>query len=101
MQPRAALPEPGSKIVALAAEDRTAPSLAALPAYPVPDAETLTRIVLADLDGAADAKAARAVVVRHLQAAKTAASAGFEAAFRASPRQARGLVKRVHAKQWG
>jgi [protein-PII] uridylyltransferase len=62
------------------------------PAYLVPDATALTSRVLASLESAADAKSARALTVRDLQAAKVEASAGFEAAFQTTPRQAHALV---------
>lgn len=60
--------------------------------YVLPDTLALTQRVLENLPEAADAKAARALVVRELQAAKLAATAGFEAAFRTAPRQARALI---------
>ena len=60
--------------------------------FPVPDAGKLTALVLGALPKAPDAKAARALVVAELQAAKSTAAAGFEAAFSAAPRQARALI---------
>jgi [protein-PII] uridylyltransferase len=60
--------------------------------YAAPDAKALTATVLDALRGASDAKAARAIVVGKLMAAKTSSGAAFEAAFRPSPRQARALI---------
>ncbi|MFC3086432.1 [protein-PII] uridylyltransferase [Tabrizicola soli] len=62
------------------------------PDYPRPDAEALLQAVRLDLAGAEDGKAGRAVVVRHLQAAKAAANAALQARFLQTPRAARGLV---------
>jgi [protein-PII] uridylyltransferase len=78
--------------VTRAAEAVVAQSPAQSTAYPVPDATALTAAVLAELQDAADAKAARAIVVRQLLAARSVATATFEAAFRAAPREARALV---------
>ena len=61
-------------------------------AYPVPDATALTARVLETLRPAEDGKAARARVVRELQAAKAEAAASFEAEFSHAPRQARALI---------
>ena len=69
-----------------------APSSAARSRYPLPDAGELTRRVLDGLHAADDPKAARALVVQDLQAAKAEATAGFEAAFREDPRHARALI---------
>lgn len=74
-----------------AAEAPVAP-LATGTSYPVPDAQALTDRVLDALRGAADPKAARAVVVGALQAAKAETIAGFEAHFRVAPREARALI---------
>jgi len=60
--------------------------------YPLPDAAELTAKVLSSLRDNADQKAARALVVQDLQAAKTEAAAAFEAAFLRSPRQSRALI---------
>jgi [protein-PII] uridylyltransferase len=81
-----------SDIVTRAAKAMAAPSPAVRTAYPLPDLAELWTAVLADLADQADAKAARACVVRHLLAARNQAVAGFEAAFRAAPREARALV---------
>lgn len=62
------------------------------PASAVPDAGALTALALQALGAATDAKSARAMVVRELQAAKTEATAAFEAAFARAPRQARALI---------
>ncbi len=71
-----------------------APAVQAPPgaAYAPPDAKVLTARVLDVLRPDEDGKAARARVVRELQAAKTEAGAAFEAAFRRTPRQARALI---------
>ncbi|MBA3908308.1 MAG: [protein-PII] uridylyltransferase [Rhodobacter sp.] len=71
---------------------KVAPSLSDPAPFRVPDVVVLTRMVLEDLSSADDARAARAVVVRHLQAAKAEANAGFEMAFLTNPRSARRLV---------
>ena len=71
---------------------KAAPGGAEPSVYRVPDALSLTAAVLADLGTAADARAARALVVQHLQAAKAAANAAFESAFLTTPRHARGLI---------
>ena len=47
------------------------------PASAVPDAGALTALALQALGAATDAKSARAMVVRELQAAKTEATAAF------------------------
>jgi [protein-PII] uridylyltransferase len=86
------LAAPGSKIVTGTAEASVAP-LATGSGYPVPDTATLTATVFDALHGVADPKAARAVVVRELQAAKGAAALAFEARFRAAPRHARALIQ--------
>ncbi|MBN8630758.1 MAG: [protein-PII] uridylyltransferase [Rhodobacterales bacterium] len=52
----------------------------------------MTARVLESLRDAADPKAARALAVRDLQAAKTTATVAFEEAFRKTPRQARALI---------
>ncbi|WP_294981923.1 [protein-PII] uridylyltransferase [Tabrizicola sp.] len=52
----------------------------------------MTAKVLSSLRDTADQKAARALVVQDLQAAKTEAAAAFEAAFLRSPRQSRALI---------
>ena len=44
------------------------------------------------LRGAADAKSARSLAVRELQAAKIAATSAFEVGFLAAPREARALI---------
>jgi hypothetical protein len=62
-----------------AAEVPDAP-LAAGTSFPLPDAQVLTARVLEAVRGAADHKAARALVVADLQDAKAQASADFEAA---------------------
>ncbi len=71
-----------------------APAVQAPPgaAYAVPGAKVLTARVLDVLGPDEDGKAARARVVRELQAAKTEAGAAFEAAFRQTPRHARALI---------
>ena len=61
-------------------------------AYPVPDAKALAARALDGLGPTADAKSARARVVRELQAAKAEAMTAFEAEFRRSPREARALI---------
>ncbi len=60
--------------------------------FQVPDAAALTRTVVAALKGAADARAARALVVQELLAVKARVAPSFEAAFLAAPRSARQLV---------
>ncbi len=60
--------------------------------FQVPDPASLTRTVLAALKGAADARAARALVVQELLAVKARVAPAFEAAFLAAPRSARQLV---------
>mgnify|MGYP001164404198 FL=1 len=62
------------------------------PGYCLPDAGELSLRVLDRLQAADDPKAARALVVQDLQSAKSEATAGFEAAFRADPRRARALI---------
>ena len=56
---------------------KAAPGGAERPVYPVPDAVSLTAAVLAELATAADARTARALVVKHLHAAKAAANTAF------------------------
>lgn len=58
----------------------------------LPDLGILKASVLQSLGEAADPKAARAVVVRHLLAAKTEASAALAASFLAAPGTAHGLI---------
>jgi [protein-PII] uridylyltransferase len=60
--------------------------------YVVPDVSELTETVLRGLRDAADPKAARAQVVRELQAAKARSTERFLAAFLEAPRQARALI---------
>jgi [protein-PII] uridylyltransferase len=60
--------------------------------YPLPDPVHLMEAIRADLAGVRDSKEARAVIVRHLMVARTAATATFEATFRTTPREARALV---------
>ncbi len=61
-------------------------------AYPVPDRSALTARVLDAVKTAVDAKSARALAVRELQIARTAAIAAFEVGFLATPRHARDLI---------
>ncbi|MBK8439415.1 MAG: [protein-PII] uridylyltransferase [Rhodobacter sp.] len=63
-----------------------------LPAVEIIDPPALLAAILADLATSDDPKAARAIAVRHLAAAKAGASAALEAAFAASPRDARPLI---------
>ena len=58
------------------------------PGYPVPDAGGLSRAVLAAWPSAHDPKAARALVVQDLQAAKAAAAAGVRGRLPCHPRAA-------------
>jgi [protein-PII] uridylyltransferase len=60
--------------------------------YPLPDPADLMAAIRADLAGVSDSKLARAVVVRHLLAARSAASSSFETTFLTTPRAARALV---------
>lgn len=60
--------------------------------FSVPEAAALSGRILERLAEAVDAKAGRALVVAELQQAKAEAAAAFEAAFRANPRAARGLI---------
>ena len=60
--------------------------------FHIPDAAALTRTVLAALTGAADARAARALVVQELLAVRAKVTPAFEAAFLGSPRTARQLI---------
>jgi [protein-PII] uridylyltransferase len=62
------------------------------PAYSVPDVKQITARVLDVLRPDEDGKAARARVVRELQAVKSDATTAFEAEFRRLPRQARALI---------
>ncbi len=61
-------------------------------AHAVPDVVALTAQVEDALRQVADARSARATVVRLLQSARTEATAALEAEFRKTPRQARALV---------
>jgi [protein-PII] uridylyltransferase len=75
----------------------TASALAATDAvgeadYPLPDPQALMAAISADLAEIRDSKAARAVIVRHLLAARMKAIATHEAAFRTTPRAARALI---------
>jgi [protein-PII] uridylyltransferase len=67
-------------------------STAGLAAQGVPDAGDLTALVLQALAGAQDPKEARALVVKHLSAAKATAATALDTAFMATPRAARGLI---------
>jgi [protein-PII] uridylyltransferase len=58
----------------------------------VPDRAALSAEILHLLAGVADAKAARALVVRHLTTVKTDAAAALAAAFLATPRSAHALI---------
>lgn len=57
------------------------------------DGDALLASIRRDLDGTADAKARRAIIVRALAAARQTALGAIEASFRASPRQARPTVR--------
>jgi [protein-PII] uridylyltransferase len=61
-------------------------------AYPIPDARAMVARLDGVLLGAPDAKAARALAVRELMAAKVGATAAFEDGFAAAPREARALI---------
>ena len=54
-------------------------------AFPVPDRSALTARVLDAVKTAGDAKSARALAVRELQIARTAAISAFEVGFLATP----------------
>jgi [protein-PII] uridylyltransferase len=85
------LPVPGSDIVTSPATASVVPPPGAEDRVPLPDAASLLAAIRAEAPGIAP-KAARAVAVRHLSAAKAAAAQAMEAAFLADPRTARGLV---------
>jgi [protein-PII] uridylyltransferase len=76
----------------MAASAPAAADHAAEVGYPLPDPAALIAAIRADLAGVSDSKLARAVVVRHLSAARSAASSSFETTFRTTPRAARALV---------
>ncbi len=57
------------------------------------DPQALFKAIADDVAHAADAKAARAMAVRHLQAAKTHANAALEAAFTKDPEDSRALTR--------
>jgi [protein-PII] uridylyltransferase len=86
------LPALGSDIVTASASARAASKADATPGYPLPVAAELMATIRAELDGIRDAKQARAIIVRHLLAARMATVAAHEQAFRATPRAARALI---------
>jgi [protein-PII] uridylyltransferase len=86
------LPGQGSDIVTATANARAAAEPAAQPGYPLPVPSELLAAMRADLAEVRDPKQARAVMVRHLSAARAAASAAHEATFMATPRSARALI---------
>jgi [protein-PII] uridylyltransferase len=87
------LPGPGSEIVTATANVRTATGQAVHhPGFPLPSPTALLAAIRKDLDGVREAKLARGVIVRHLFAARAAASAAFEATFHTTPRAARALI---------
>jgi [protein-PII] uridylyltransferase len=63
-----------------------------LPAGEIIAPRDLIRAITAELPGAEDAKAARAIAVRHLAEARARGNAALAAAFAARPREARPLV---------
>jgi [protein-PII] uridylyltransferase len=78
--------------VTATASARAAADPAAHAGYPVPLVADLMTAIRADLDGVADARLARSVIVRHLSAARTATFSAHETAFLRTPRAARALV---------
>jgi [protein-PII] uridylyltransferase len=63
-----------------------------IPANELIDGAALLAAIIADLPQATDARAGRAIAVRHMLAAKTTANTALEAAFRAHPHAARPLI---------
>jgi [protein-PII] uridylyltransferase len=63
-----------------------------LPLTDLVDAAPLLARIVAEIDPKADAREGRAIAVRHMLAAKTAANEALEAAFRAQPMAARALI---------
>jgi [protein-PII] uridylyltransferase len=63
-----------------------------LPAGEIIAPRALIRAIIAELPGAEDAKAARAIAVRHLAEVRARGNAALAAAFAARPREARPLV---------
>ncbi len=83
---------PGSDIVTPTARAAAAATPAFPPGYPLPEPEALLTAVRSGLVGVTDPKQARSIIVRQLQAARTAAASAYEAAFRDTPRSARRLI---------
>jgi [protein-PII] uridylyltransferase len=87
------LPERGSDIVTAAVPADAAPTVFAVRSgFVAPDVASLTAAVLAALALASDPKDARAIVVRHLAAAKAATTAAFADRFLHAPRTARAMI---------
>jgi [protein-PII] uridylyltransferase len=81
---------------ALAPSDRALPPEPPgmiLPGAQIIDVPALRAAIIADLAGAADPKAARAITVRHLTDARTKGNAALTAAFTARPHDARALIR--------
>jgi [protein-PII] uridylyltransferase len=81
---------------ALAPSDRALPPEPLgmiLPGAQIIDVPALRTAILADLGSAADPRAARAIVVRHLSDARATGTAALQAAFAARPHDARALIR--------
>jgi [protein-PII] uridylyltransferase len=86
------LPGQDSDIVTATASARATAGPAETTGYPLPDPAKLMTVIRADIAAVQDRKQARAVIVRHLMAARTATAAVHEATFRTTPRAARALI---------